>query len=344
MPVMTVTGPIPVEQLGVTLPHEHLFIDLRNQYTEPADPVKRRIGRQKVRMSNLGLLRRNPYALADNLLIDDPKIIQKEVLHFKRAGGRTIVDCTSIGIERNPGKLLTLAQATGVQIIAGAGYYTADTHPAEMNDWPVEEIARQMVADLMVGIDGTPVRAGVIGEIGISDPVHPNERKCLQAAALAYRETTVPIYVHTFPWGKTGLEAAWLLLQGGVAPGKIVICHTDVEPDIDYILELLSLGIFVEFDNFGKEFYIDPADRAFAGGSFIQDSERARLLRRLVDDGVARQLLITNDICLKTMLHAYGGWGYDHILRNIVPMLRHEGISQDTIDLFLVENPRRLFT
>ncbi|HEY3415563.1 MAG TPA: phosphotriesterase-related protein [Armatimonadota bacterium] len=343
MSVMSVTGPISVEALGITLPHEHLFIDLRNQYTEPADPGMRRLGRQKVRMSNLGLLRRNPYALADNLLLDDPAVIRQEVRRFKRAGGRTIVDCTSLGIHRDAHKLLELAQATGVQIIAGTGYYTADTHPAAMNDWTAEEIAGQMIADLTVGIDGTPVRAGVIGEIGTNEPMHPNERKSLQASALAFHETGVPIYVHIFPWGKTGLEAAWLLLRAGVDPAKIVICHTDVEPDIDYIQELFSLGIFLEFDNFGKEFYIDPADRAFADGIFIQDSERVRLLRQLVDDGYARQLLITNDICLKMMLHAYGGWGYDHILRNIVPMLRHEGIAQETIDLFLVGNPRRLF-
>ena len=98
----------------------------------------------------------------------------------------------------------------------------------------------------------------------------------------------------------------------------------------------------VEFDDFGKEFYIDPEDRGFAGGVFARDIERVQVVKRLVDDGFAEQLLITNDICLKSMLRHYGGWGYDHILRHVVPMLRHEGVEQSTIDQLLVENPKRL--
>ena len=69
-------------------------------------------------------------------------------------------------------------------------------------------------------------------------------------------------------------------------------------------------GVWIELDNFGKEFDIDPLDKeAYAGGIFITDRERVVLLRRLVESGYAGSLLLTNDICLKQMLHAYGGNG-----------------------------------
>ena len=127
-----------------------------------------------------------------------------------------------------------------------------------------------------------------------------------------------------------------------VNSAKIVICHSDVEPDLEYIRALLERGVFVEFDNFGKEFYIDPADRGFAGGAFVRDVDRVRMIKEILDWGYEKQLLVTNDICLKCMLHHYGGWGYDHILRNVVPMMEDEGIPREMIDRILSENPKRV--
>ncbi len=343
MSVMTVTGPVETDSLGITLAHEHLFIDLRNQFTEFSDPEKRRISRQKVCMENLGILRFNPYAIKDNLLIDQFDVVVNEVDFFKKMGGKTIVECTSVGIKRNVRQLRQLALRTGLNIIAGSGYYTHDTHPEQMELWSVEEIAEQIVCDLVEGVDGTEIKAGIIGEIGTSQPLHPNERKSLLAAAIASNKTGAPVYVHTYPWGREGLVAVDLLVSNGVNPGKIVICHLDVEPDIDYVKEVLSKGVFLEFDNFGKEFYIHPKDRGFAGGIFIRDIERVKLIRELIEAGYERQILVTNDICLKMMLHTYGGCGYDHILRNIVPMMSDEGIGREKINLFLKENPKKLF-
>lgn len=343
MSVMTVLGPISSESLGITLSHEHLFIDLRNQFTEFEDEEKRRISREKLCMNNLGVVRRNPYAIKDNLILDNLELSVEEANVFKALGGSTIVDCTSIGIYRNPGKLYELARRTGLHIIAGSGYYTHDTHPAEMDEWSLQKIADEIISDLTMGIDETGIKAGVIGEIGTSDAIHPNEKKNLLAAALAFRKTEAAIYVHTYPWSRAGLEAVDILVKD-VDPAKIVICHIDVEINLEYIRALLERGVFVEFDNFGKEFYIDPADRGFAGGMFARDIDRVRAIKKLLDWGYEKQILVTNDICLKCMLHYYGGWGYDHILRNVVPMMLDEGIRRETIDTFLGENPRHLLS
>jgi phosphotriesterase-related protein len=340
--VMTVRGPVSADSLGITLPHEHLFIDLRNQFTEFENPEKRRISHKKLHVGNLGVVRRNPYAIKDNLLLDDLEVTVAEVGTFAALGGKTIVDCTSIGIHRDPEKLYEVARRTGLNVIAGCGYYTHDTHPAEMDQWSAEKIADDIVSDLTVGIDGTGIKAGVIGEIGTSEPIHPNEKKSLLAATLAFRQMPVAIYVHIYPWGKAGLEAADLLVEQGVNPAKIVICHSDVELDLEYIRALLKRGVFVEFDNFAKEFTINPADRGFAGGVFVRDIDRVRAIKEILDWGYEEQILVTNDICLKCILHHYGGWGYDHVLRNVVPMMLDEGISRETIDRILNDNPKQV--
>lgn len=344
MPVMTVLGQVEDADLGIILPHEHLLLDLRNQYTEPTDPEKQWNGQQKISMSNLGLLRRNPYALKENLILDELDVAVNEIMFFKNAGGSTVVDCTSIGIGRDVAKLRDISCRTGLNIVAGCGYYTHDTHPMDMDQRSVEDIADEIIRDLTTGIGDTGICAGVIGEIGVSNPIHPREEKNLVASAIASRQTNAPIQVHTYMWGRCGLDAVRILTDNGADPSRIVICHSDVSLVMDYITELLEMGVYVEFDNFGKEFYISRADRGFAGGSFAFDIERVTALKTLVNMGYTNQLLITNDICIKTMLHAYGGWGYDHVLTNIVPMMQDEDIPHVDIDQILRNNPREFLT
>jgi phosphotriesterase-related protein len=128
-----------------------------------------------------------------------------------------------------------------------------------------------------------------------------------------------------------------------VPPERIVICHIDVQIRLDYIRELLATGVFVEFDDFGKEFNLEPADRqGFAGGAFARDTERAAAIGQLVRQGYQRQILVANDICLKCMLRRYGGQGYGHILEHILPMMVREGIDAGTAHSLVTDNPTRL--
>ncbi|MBN1917431.1 MAG: hypothetical protein JW889_05940 [Verrucomicrobia bacterium] len=342
MRVTTVCGEIEMDALGVTLPHEHLLIDLRNQYADPADPERRRLGLRPVCPETVETVRRDPYALRDNLLLDDIECAVAEVERFRDAGGRTIVDCTSRGLSPRPDALATISRRTGVNVIAGCGHYTQDTHPADMANRSIGQIADEMVRDLTEGIDGTGIRAGVIGELGTSATILAQEEKVLRAAAKAFGAVPRAIYVHTYPWGKEGATAARLLVDGGVDPARIVICHIDVTLDLAYLRDLLTLGVVIEFDDFGKEFQPDAAEGAFAGGRFATDAERVQVVRQLLNAGFGAQLLVTTDICLKCMLHAHGGSGYGHILQNVVPMMREAGIEQPLVNQLLIETPRRI--
>lgn len=343
MSVQTVMGKIEKEDLGIVTPHEHIFLDLTSFFEE--HPVRGcpNPSEDKVTMERLGVLRRDPYALKDNLILDDFDLQTKEIAAFRAAGGSTVVDATMDGIGRDVRKLQAVSQKTGLNIVVGTGFYVGETHPAQLADMSEDEIAAIMLRELKEGIQGTDIRAGFIGEIGISEIFDDKERKVLRAAAIAQKETGVGLEVHINPWTTNGLEASDILLERGVDPQKICICHSDVEDDKAYIDELLNRGLFIEFDNFGKEYFVDADVRRSGYGCFVSDLERVRLLKTLIDEGRLHQLLLSCDLCLKNLLTAYGGWGYDHVLTNIVPMMKEVGITEREIDVMLRDNPARFF-
>lgn len=339
MTVNTVCGAITREQLGVVATHEHVLLDQSNHYQAVPTPGITDPENQKVEMWNLGILSRDCFALKDNTILDNEEDQTEEVAYFKRAGGDTLVDASLPGIGRDPHVLRRVAEKTGLNVIMGTGFYVGATHPAELQFMNEAEIADIMIKELTEGADGTDIRAGYIGEIGISEVFDDKERKVLRAAAIAQKKTGVAINVHINPWTTNGVEAADILLSAGVAPQRICISHVDVENREDYIYTLLKKGVYVEFDNFGKEYYIRREVRHPGYGLFVHDTDRVALLKKLITDGYLEQILLSCDLCLKNLMHKYGGWGYDHVLTNIVPMMEDEGITDEQIKVLLVKNP-----
>ena len=341
MSLITVQGSVDSSSIGIVSPHEHIFVDIRNQYTEPEDRARKKRGAERVSIENLDVLSRDPYAVKDNLLLDDYRVAHEELIRFKHAGGDGLVDATPVGIGRDPLPLQKISRTTGLHIIAGCGYYTADTHPVDMEGRSLEDIEAEIVSDIQSGIGKTDIRAGVIGEIGTSAEIHPDEQKVLAAAARAQEITGAGVMVHTYPWGKTGLEVLNILENNGADLSRVSINHVDVVLDVDYCKAVLDRGAFIEFDNLGKEYFIDRPNRGYAGGVFARDIERVKVLKELVDAGYVQQILLSCDVCLKTLLHRYGGWGYDHILTHFVPMMEEEGIATEDVGTILRENPVR---
>jgi len=147
--------------------------------------------------------------------------------------------------------------------------------------------------------------------------------------------------IHINPWSTQGIEAMDIVKAGKVPCEKVVICHIDVENNRDYIYRLLDMGVFVEFDNFGKEMFTDRWNCKPGSGRFVTDWERVLLVKELIDKGFEKQILLSTDICLKSLLHAYGGWGYDHVLTHIVPMLDEVGVTAVQIGTMLKDNPAK---
>ena len=328
--VTTVLGEIEAKDLGVTSSHEHILIDMRGCVNITGDEGETFYS--KIAMDNRFEVFAKPYAILDNALLESEDLAEKELRLFKSAGGNTIIDCTPDEIGRDPIKLQNISKNTGVNVVMGCGHYYHKAHFPYVKDATVEQLADEMRNDILVGVKGTDIKAGIIGEIGTSAVMSADEKKVLKAAGIVGAETGKAIHVHTDLYTENGFEVLDILEAEGVKANKVCIDHVDVWLRPDYILRLLDRGAYIEFDNFGKEFYVSEKER------FAYDLERVKLLADLINRGYTKQILVCNDICLKTMWCAYGGNGYAHILRTVKDMALENGISEQVYNSILVDN------
>ncbi|MHA1566599.1 MAG: phosphotriesterase-related protein, partial [Alphaproteobacteria bacterium] len=119
----TVSGPIPVDELGVTMMHEHIVIDAASWWHCPDCAERMFLTDQPVQMAILGELRMDPFVNRDNCTLTDFDLSVSELGQFADLGGRTVVDPTNNGIGRSPDTLRKISRKTGLNIIMGAGYY-----------------------------------------------------------------------------------------------------------------------------------------------------------------------------------------------------------------------------
>jgi len=337
----TVLGPIAGEAMGITLPHEHLLIDFEVMFREPANSAERGLARQPVSLANLGWVRHNFSSNLDNLQLLDEAVARDEALLFKHAGGQTFVDPTNRGLARDPLALARVARATGLNIIMGSGYYVAAAHPADMDRRTVDDIARELVTDLTEGVDGTGVRAGFIGEIGTTWPWTDNEKKVLRAAVAAQRETGAALMIHPGRHERLPLAIVDFIRKEGADLGRVIMCHierTIADPAV--LLELAATGVRLEYDLFGLETSYYPYNPAF---DMPNDGERMRQILFLIERGHLAQILMSHDIAYKHCLTRWGGFGYHHLLVNVIPRLRAKGADDKIVQTLLIDNPRRAF-
>lgn len=335
--VMTVRGPIDAVGLGVTLPHEHILNDVRCWWHQPAEPARRHLATDPVHIGLLGELRQDPFVNLDNCALEDERLAVAELLAFRHAGGMTVVDPTCRGIGRNPRALVRISEATGLNIVMGAGYYLETAHPPELEAMSVDAVADEIVAEAIDGVDG--VRIGLIGEIGVSADFTPAERKSLRGAARAQARTGLPLMVHLPGWFRLGLDVLDVIEAEGGDAHHTVLCH--MNPSFDdpvYQIACAERGAFIEYDMIGMDFFY--ADQ---GVQCPSDEAAAVAIAKLVEGGCGHKLLLSQDVFLKMMLTAYGGNGYAHVLRHFVPRLRGHGVDDEAIRTMLVDNPRAVF-
>lgn len=352
--IQGVDGPITRDALGVTLTHEHVVVDLRAYWSAPREATRLARARTPVEIHNVGALRRNPFGSPDNLVFDDVATAVAELSAFRGAGGDTVVDLSLPDIGRDVVALRTVARMTGVQIIAGCGHYVHIAHPPELSEASVDDIAARFIHELEVGIDDTGIRAGVIGEIGTTAPVHPDEDKVLRAAARAHRQTGAPIAVHLSPppngtWWQ-GHEVLDVLEGEDVGADRVLLSHLDnvlgpgddFDRAIRYHRELAARGCYLGFDGCGKEHYFPSGSRATYPNFWCpSDQIRAKAAAVLADEGLADRLLLSHDVCFKIELERFGGFGYGHILRTFGSNLADYGLDGKVLQQMLVDNTRR---
>ncbi|MDN5856755.1 MAG: phosphotriesterase-related protein, partial [Actinomycetia bacterium] len=162
--IETVCGPLPPDELGFTLPHEHVFINLMPEYRGEG-------------------------------LLNDPDLMAHELDLFRRAGGRSLVETTSSGLGRDARGLHTVATRVGVNIVMGSGYYRDPYLPVDHIDRTnADGLSELIVHDIEEGVDDSGIRAGVIGEVGCDKwYVSAREERSLRAAAKAQLRTGLAI-------------------------------------------------------------------------------------------------------------------------------------------------------
>ncbi len=338
--VQTVLGLIDADNLGVTLPHEHLLADLSACFVELTEASQKSRAHEPVILENFYWVKLHRFNNTDNLRLTEEQPAVKEALLYKRAGGNTIVDLTSVGIARDPLGLTRIARSTGLNVIMGAGYYTGLSHPPELATKTEEEITEEIVRDIMVGVGDTGVRAGIIGEIGCSTPLVDSERKVLRASAAAQRRTGAAINIHPSQGDDLVLENIKILGDAGADLSRTVISHCEVDFGQTIYRRLMNAGCYIEIDDFG--YTVLPcisAEGRLAG----RRSEVACIneIKCLIDEGYLHHILISQDVCMKVHYVTYGGPGYAHILREVVPWMRAADISDEQIHTMMVENPKR---
>lgn len=333
----TVLGDVPVESVHHIQPHEHVLSDLSLPLPADASAEERERDSAPITPTNYYEVRRDH--TSEDLRLDSTTTAIAELTEYRQAGGSAVVDATSIGLHRNPEGLVEVSRGAGVHIIMGSGYYYRDYHDATFLDARSrDQLTTDIVDDITTGADGTSIRAGVIGEIGLSWPHHPVELRVLEAAAVAQTETGAGLLIHPARHGDSPLAALDAVRAAGGDVTRTIMSHVERTLfSTDEFRALADTGCYVEFDLFGQEssyYSLAPIDMP-------NDAIRVNYIIDLIERGHLEQILISQDICHKTNLHTYGGEGYTHILRHIIPLMRRKGLTEEQIHTITVTNPRQ---
>ncbi len=337
--VMTVAGAIPASALGITLMHEHILNDCRCWWHAPKTPERQYLSESFVCIEILSELRQDPFVNKHNITLDDEPLAITELKDFAAHGGHTVVEPTCQGIGRDPRALKRISQASGLNIIMGAGYYLGSSHPAKVAGMTIDQIADEIVQEATAGVDGTDIKVGLIGEIGVSSDFTDQEEKSLRAAARAQARTGLPLMVHLPGWFRLGHKVLDIAAVEGAELRHTVLCHMNPShDDLAYQGELASRGAFLEYDMIGMDFFY--ADQQVQCPS---DEEAARAIVKLVEQGHIDRILLSHDVFLKMMLTRYGGNGYAYILKHFLPRLKRHGLTDQQLDILMCDNPRSVF-
>ncbi|APR31612.1 phosphotriesterase-related protein [Citrobacter freundii] len=262
--------------------------------------------------------------------LDQYDLICQEMKDLRASGVSNIIEMTNRYMGRNPQFMLDLMRDTGINVMACTGYYQDAFFPEHVAARSVEQLAQEMVDEIVIGIDGTELKAGIIAEIGSSEGViTPLEEKVFIAAARAHIETGRPISTHT-SFSTMGLEQLVLLQAHVVDLSRVTVGHCDLKDNLDNILRMIDLGAYVQFDTIGKN-------------NYYPDEKRIGMLHALRNRGLLDRVMLSMDITRRSHLKANGGNGYDYLLTTFIPQLRQSGFSQADVDTMLRDNPSKFF-
>ena len=268
-------------------------------------------------------------------LLADKELAYQELILYKQAGGTTIVDQTNGGLrgtnilrQRHPLEIQEISRKTGINIILGSGWYREPYYDKSLWRLKTDEISEQIINEINVGIEGTQIKSGIIGEIGAHfNYISPVEERVLRAAARAQKKTGLAISTHQGA-GIVALDQLDILEEEGVDLRTVIISHANINPDHDYHMQIINRGAFVSFEGIGTK-------------NSFESKREMQLIGQIIASGNIDHLLLSHDVCVKPMYVAYGGGGYEYIPKTWLEMMRQDlSISDEEIDQIMIYNPQ----
>jgi phosphotriesterase-related protein len=305
--VVTVRGEIESVDLGRTLIHEHLLVDF--------------IGAK-------GITR-------DRYNSDDVvKVMLPYLEEIRRQGFKTFVECTPAYIGRDPALWKRISEESGLHIVTNTGLYAAGQRegapepylPQYAYDLSADELAGGWLKEWFEGIEGTGIRPGFL-KIGVNPgELRPISEKVVRAAAIVCGHTDLAIACHTGR-GLSALRILDILEETSVAPDRYIFVHAQSEANKELHVECAKRGAWIEYD----------------GVSPKSAEKHKELVVHLLERGFGDQILISQDAGWYRPGEPGGGKvrGFGFLQEQFLPMLWEAGVSKDTTDKLLVENPRR---
>lgn len=306
--VETTAGAVELDQLGLTLIHEHLRV--RSESVAAAFPH----------------------------VYDEDFEHRRAVAFVSDAidrGVRTICDPTVMEMGRDVRFMQRVAEETGIQLVVATGIYTYHYLPPHFQNRDVDYMVDLFVRDIEVGIQGTDVKAAFIkcctDEQGVTDDVE----KVLRAAARASKRTGRPIMTHSHPASGQGLRQMDVFEDEGVDPAKVLIGHTGDTDSLDYIEQVLARGPFIGMDRYGLDIILPTEQR---------NATVVELARR----GYADRMFLSQDACCtidwypeELRAQMAPKWTMTYVLDEVVPALREAGVTDEQVTQMMEGNARR---
>ena len=308
--IETVSGPVEEEDLGLTLPHEHI--------RSTSEPVRTNF----------------PH------LYDEQAELDRAISQFQEVadrGVKTVVEPTCMDLGRDVGLIKQVAEATGLQFVVCTGIYGARYTflPQYFANREIDELVEAFVHDIEEGIQGTDVKAAflksAVDEPGITEDVE----KVLRACARASKRTGRPIMSHSHPASGTGLKQMDVFDDEGVDPAKVVIAHTGDTDNLEYIEELLSRGCYIGMDRYGIDLFLPIEPR---NATVIELCKRGHAEKMMLSQDYVSTLDWFPAEMVTQMLPK---WSFTLVLDEIIPTLKESGVTDEQIDAMMVDAPRR---
>ena len=302
--ITTTLGPMSSLELGLILPHEHVFVDLRTWNTPG-------------------------YAQAE--VAEVIQLMAPEITRAQAAGVSAIVECSTVGVGRRADIDRAVSQATGLPLVVPTGIYREPWVPDWAHAASEAALADWMLGELQGEIDGSGVQAGWIKLSAGDDGLTASETKILRAAATAGRATNAVIGSHTIR-GSVVRQQLDIIETMGYTADRFIWIHTQAEADFDIHVEIARRGAWLEYDSIGNPEWVS------------EDTILGNILHLLEAGLGAHLLLSHDRGWYDPALPGGGTpRPYTYLTERFLPRLRAAGVDEPTIHQLTQENPFMAF-